>query len=218
MQIEYTKEHWQILSQKRTTAIEVLNLLKRYGMEGFVYGSVARGDVNEKSDIDVIVFNPNYIILDTLKVHHKYIIQATPNSVPKAYLSFDEEEKIVVSFPLGKLRRTEIEFYAFGGMIELKGLLENKRVAGVNKKLMLIIPTREGHMEIQLDGNEDYASKLLKISLDTIMERKNLLLKRSERGHSGIFLRYDLDGNESIYDAFNKIYKTNKFFKRMVNA
>ncbi|AAK40446.1 Conserved hypothetical protein [Saccharolobus solfataricus P2] len=187
-------------------------------MEGYVYGSVARGDVNEKSDVDIIVFNPNQIVLDTLNVNHKYLIQATPNSVPKAYLSLDEEETIVISFPLGRLRRNEIEFYSFGGLVDLKGLSKNERVPGVNKKLMLIIPTENGHMEIPLEGNEDYASKLLKISLETIMERKRLLARRMERGHTGVFLRYDLGGNESIYDAFNKMYKSNKFFKRMVDV
>ncbi|ACP38776.1 nucleotidyltransferase domain-containing protein [Saccharolobus islandicus] len=218
MQIDYTERHWKILNGKRKIAIEILSLLKQYGMDGYVYGSVARGDVNEKSDVDVIVFNPNQIVLDTLNVNHKYIVQATPNSVPKAYLSIDEEETIVISFPLGRLRRNEIEFYSFGGLVDLKDLLENRRVPGVNKKLMLIIPTENGHMEIPLEGNEDYVSKLLKISLDTIMERKRLLTKRIERGHTGIFLRYDLSGNESIYDAFNKMYKSNKFFKRMVDV
>jgi len=204
VQIDYTERHWKILNGKRKIAIEILSLLKQYGMEGYVYGSVARGDVNEKSDVDVIVFNPNQIVLDTLNVNHKYIVQATPNSAPKAYLSIDERN-YSYSFPLGRLRRNEIEFYSFGGLVDLKDLLENRRVPGVNKKLMLIIPTENGHMEIPLEGNEDYVSKLLKISLDTIMERKRLLTKRIERGHTGIFLRYDLSGNESIYDAFNKM-------------
>ncbi|MEM4082161.1 MAG: nucleotidyltransferase domain-containing protein [Saccharolobus sp.] len=218
MEIEYSDEHWKILSDKRRLAINILQLLQKRGIEGYVYGSVARGDVNEGSDIDIIVFNPNYILLDTLEVHHKYIIQATPNSVPKAYLSIDEDEKIVISFPLGKMRRNEMEFYYFGGLIDMKDIQENRRIVGVNKRLMIIIPTKNGHIELPLNGNEDYAAKLLKISLDTIIERKNLLTKRAEKGHTGIFLRYDLDGSESIYDAFNKIYKSNKYFKRMVDA
>ncbi|BDC00253.1 nucleotidyltransferase domain-containing protein [Saccharolobus caldissimus] len=218
MQVDYSETHWKILAQKRKIAIEILRMLMSKGMEGYVYGSVARGDVNDKSDIDIVVFNPNYIILDTLEVHHKYIIQATPNSVPKAYLSLDEDEEVVISFPLGKLKRNELEFYSFGGLIDLKGLEEKKRVIGVNKNLMIIIPTENGHMELPLNGNEDYAAKLLKISVDTIRERERLLTKRADKGHTGIYLRYDLDGNESIYDAFAKIYKSNKYFRRMINA
>lgn len=218
MQVEYTDAHWRLLTKKRKMALDLLYNLKKLGLIGFVYGSVARGDVNEKSDIDIVIFEPNYILLDTLNVHHKYIIQPTPWSTPKAYLSLDEDEKVVISFPLGKLKRDEVEFYNFGGLVGIEDLENNKRVPGVNKKLYIIEPTDYGHMEISLQGNEDYASKLLKISVNTIREREALLMKRKESGHSGIYLRYDISGDDTIYDVINKLYKTNKYFRRMINV
>ncbi|MBP1358046.1 MAG: nucleotidyltransferase domain-containing protein [Sulfolobus sp.] len=187
-------------------------------MDGFVYGSIARGDVHKDSDIDVIVFNPNILKLDLINADHKFIVQATPFSTPKAYISLDTDEKEVISFPLSKLKKDEIEFYWFGGLLSLEELRKDKRVPGVNKKLILIIPTQDGHEEIELKKNEDYASKILKISVDTIRERENLLKKRVERGHSGVFLTYYLSGEESIEDAMRILSKNNKYFRRAIES
>ncbi len=216
MEIKYDEKHWQLLAIKRKRAEEILAMLLQQGMNGYVYGSVARGDVHKDSDIDIVVFEPNMIKLDLLEAHHKFIVQATPFSTPKAYISLDADEKEVISFPLAKLKKDEIEFYRFGGMVSLEELKENKRVPGVNKRLKLIIPTEYGHEELDLKGNEDYASKLLKISVDTIRERENLLTKRVERGHSGVFLTYTLGGDESIQDAIRKLVKSNKFFRKQI--
>lgn len=218
MEIEYTKEQWELLKIKRERAIEILKLVKENGMEGFVYGSIARGDVKKDSDIDVIIFNPNLLKLELLPFHHRFIVQATPNSTPKAYISLDEEEKEVISFPLSKLKRKEIEFYQFGGMIDIQGLLQGKRVPGINKELEIIIPTEKGHIQIPLKGNEDYAVKLLKISHDTVLERENLLERREERGHTGVFLKYELSDDESFEYAIINLSKSNKFFRRIINA
>ncbi|BFH72486.1 nucleotidyltransferase domain-containing protein [Sulfurisphaera javensis] len=218
MEIEYSREHWELLKNKRDRAIEILRNLRELGIEGYVYGSVARGDVKKGSDIDIIVFNPDLLKLELVPHHHKFIVQATPFSTPKAYISLDEEEKEIISFPLNKLKRKEIEFYHFGGLVSFDDLLKNKRVAGVNKILELIIPSEKGHIQLPLVGNEDYAVKLLKISHDTILEREKLLEKREERGHTGVFLKYELDENESFEYAIRNLSKNNKFFRRMMNA
>ncbi|MDT7876186.1 MAG: nucleotidyltransferase domain-containing protein [Sulfolobus sp.] len=219
MEIEYDVKHWKLLEAKRERAKEILKILQNQGMEGFIYGSVARGDVNEKSDIDVIVFNPDILKLDLIPCDHKFIVQATPYSTPKAYISLNPEETEVISFPLSKLSRREIEFYYFGGLISFKDIEEGKRVPGVNKKLMIIIPTEKGHIEIPLRGNEDYAVKVLKnVSHDTILERERLLTKREERGHTGLFLKYELDVDESVESAVNNLYKSNKYFRRAIDA
>ncbi|BAB67180.1 MULTISPECIES: nucleotidyltransferase domain-containing protein [Sulfurisphaera] len=218
MEIEYSREHWEILKNKRERAIEILRQIKSLGMEGYIYGSVARGDVKKDSDIDIIIFNPDMLKIELIPHHHKFIVQATPSSTPKAYISLDEEEKEVISFPLNKLKRKEIEFYYFGGIISLEDLLKGKRVPGVNKDLEIIIPTEKGHIQIPLIGNEDYAVKLLKISHDTILERENLLEKREERGHTGVFLKYELGDDENFEFAIRNLSKNNKFFRRMINA
>lgn len=218
MEIKYDEKHWRLLCEKRKRAMNIMMLLKQSGMDGFVYGSIARGDVHKDSDIDVIVFNPNILKLDLINADHKFIVQATPFSTPKAYISLDTDEKEVISFPLSKLKKDEIEFYWFGGLLSLEELRKDKRVPGVNKKLILIIPTQDGHEEIELKKNEDYASKILKISVDTIRERENLLKKRVERGHSGVFLTYYLSGEESIEDAMRILSKNNKYFRRAIES
>lgn len=218
MEIEYTQEHWRLLNEKREIAKSVLARLFERRIEGYVYGSVARGDVKEDSDIDIVVFNPRIFELDMIEADHKFIIQATPTSTPKAYISLDPEELIVISFPLSKLKKDEEEFYYFGGIIDLQGIMQNKRVPGVNKKLELIIPTSVGHIQLPLLNNEEYASKILKISLSTIKEREQLLLRREERGRRGVFLRYDLDNNENFAQAIRELSKHNRFFKRVIDA
>jgi len=218
MEIIYSEEHWKLLKEKRQKAVEILTKLRELGMEGYVYGSVARGDVKKDSDIDIIIFNPDLLKLELIPFDHRFIVQATPTSTPKAYISLDPEEKEVISFPLAKLKRKEIEFYYFGGLVSLNELLENKRVPGVNKELEIIIPTEKGHIQIPLHGNEDYAVKLLKISHDTILERERLLEKREERGHTGIFIKYELDNDESFEYAIRNLSKNNKFFRRAINA
>ncbi|AAY79496.1 nucleotidyltransferase domain-containing protein [Sulfolobus acidocaldarius] len=219
MEVAYTNEHWKVLIEKRKIAMEILNYLTKLGMEGFVYGSVARGDVNKESDIDIVIFNPNILGLDLISCDHKFIVQATPFSTPKAYISLDHEEKKVISFPLSKLTKKETEFYYFGGLLSRDEIIKDIRAPGVNKKLSIIIPTKEGHIELPLKGNEDYAVKVIKnVSKDTIMERERLLTKREEKGHTGIFIKYELTREESLQEAFRDLYKSNKYFRRVIDA
>jgi len=217
VEVEYTEAHWKLLDKKREIALSVLRKLRSLGMVGYVYGSVARGDVREESDVDVVVFNPNVLNLDLIEADHRFVIQATPFSTPKAYISLDPEEKEVITFPLGKLKRDEEEFFRFGGLIDEEGILRKERVSGVNKRLQLIIPTEKGHEEMPLKGNEGLASKLLKVSISTIMEREKLLTKRMEKGRTGVFLRYDLGEDESFESSIVLLSKNNKFFRKMVN-
>lgn len=219
MEVEYTERHWKLLAEKRDRALRILSTLRMLGQEGFTYGSVARGDVHEDSDIDVVVFSPDILKLDLLNADHKFIVQATPFSTPKAYISLDPDEKEVISFPLSKMSRKEVEFYYFGGLVSAQDIEKGIRISGVNKKLMIIIPTEKGHIEIPLKGNEDYAAKVLKnVSYDTILERERLLTKREDRGHSGVFLKYELDRDESFENAIRNLYKTNKYFRRAIDV
>ncbi|ARM75770.1 nucleotidyltransferase domain-containing protein [Acidianus manzaensis] len=218
MEIQYTEAQWKLLNEKRNIARNILIKLQQLNVNGYIYGSIARGDVKKDSDIDIIVFHPKIFELDMLDADHKFIIQATPISTPKAYISIDPKEMIVISFPLSKLKKDEEEFYYFGGILNFQDVIKNRRVPGINKKLDLIIPTANGHTEIPILNNEEYAAKLLGISLSTIKERELLLLKREDKGKSGVFLRYDLDNDENFEEAIRELYKTNKFFRRIINA
>ncbi|MGC9105345.1 MAG: nucleotidyltransferase domain-containing protein [Thermoprotei archaeon] len=218
MEVIYSDAHWELLKRKRDVAKRLMEMVLRLGMrEVYVYGSVARGDVREDSDVDVVVFDPDVLKLDLLEVDHKLIVQATPRSTPKAYLSLDPEETQVITFPLAKLTRDEVEFFSFGGKLDYEGLLKNVRVPGVNKDLFLIVPTERGHVELPLKGNEDLAAKYLGISIDTILQRERLLTRREEIGRTGVFLKYELSGNESVLEAVRSLYKNNKFFRRVMD-
>ncbi|MDT7901241.1 MAG: nucleotidyltransferase domain-containing protein [Acidianus sp.] len=217
MQIEYTEEQWKLFNEKRKRAKEILESLYYRGIKGYAYGSIARGDVRKTSDIDIIVFEPNILELDLLEADHKYIIQATPISTPKAYISLNPEETEVISFPLSKLKKDEEEFYYFGGLVSLEDIINGVRKPGINKELKLIIPNKNGHEEIPLKGNEDYATRLLKISITTINEREKLLMKREDKGRTGVFLKYELATNENFEEAIRELSRRNKFFRRALN-
>jgi predicted nucleotidyltransferase len=217
VQIEYTEEQWKLFNEKRKRAKEILESLYYRGIKGYAYGSIARGDVKKTSDIDIIVFEPNILELDLLEADHKYIIQATPISTPKAYISLNPEETEVISFPLSKLKKDEEEFYYFGGLVSLEDIINGVRKPGINKELKLIIPNKNGHEEIPLKGNEDYATRLLKISITTINEREKLLMKREDKGRTGVFLKYELATNENFEEAIRELSRRNKFFRRALN-
>lgn len=178
-----------------------METLLSYGMQSYLYGSTARGDVNEGSDIDIVTFVPNFYGLDEIPSSHRYIIMATPLSTPKLYISLDPEETKVISAPLGKLTESEEGFFKFGGIIGLKEVIEGKRVPGVNKRLKFIQPTERGHKEEDVISMEDYAAKVLGIPNYVVKERVKLLMKRRTERRSGVFLRYELRSDESITEA-----------------
>ena len=91
----------------------------------------------------------------------------------KAHIEVNEQ--ITVSFPLMDMRRVEREFYRFGGEVNLNQLKADVRVAGVDKRLMLIEPTEKGHVESSIIGREESAAKILGISAETVLDRVHTL-------------------------------------------
>jgi len=216
-EIIYDKSQWELLKDLRREARKIMLALSRCGFSPIVHGSVARGDVSKRSDIDVVIpytVQP-YLVLtcienSDLHIYSKYIIQATPASTPKAYIELDPEGLKTVSFPLGHLSPREWEFYKFGGLLDTQGLKENKRVPGVNKSLLLIVPTEYGHKEAPVIGYEDFTAKVIGISIETVQERIRVLTKRDMYGRTGVFLKYVLVGDENFEEAFRKLVKSGK--------
>ena len=56
--VVYDSEHWELLETLRTRAASVMERLQSIGLDPYVYGSVARGDVTKNSDIDIIIPEP----------------------------------------------------------------------------------------------------------------------------------------------------------------
>ncbi|ABN69986.1 DNA polymerase, beta domain protein region [Staphylothermus marinus F1] len=220
-EIVYSEKQWKILRELRKEAINILETLAKRGIQGLVHGSIARGDVWEGSDIDVFIpyTVPSYIIEYTLesagyRIYARYIVIATPSSTPKAYIVLDEYERKNISFPLAKLKPREYEFYKFGGILDLKGLKENRRVPGVDKRLVLIEPTKNGHRESPVMGYENIVAEKLGISIDTVLERVRVLSRRDKIGRTGVFVKYELSPEEVFEEALEKIMRRNPLVRR----
>lgn len=54
-EVTYNKARWQLLTELRNKAVEVMAALEKFHLQSVVHGSIARGDVNKTSDIDVFI-------------------------------------------------------------------------------------------------------------------------------------------------------------------
>jgi len=215
-QIKYTKERWNQLEQYRNKAIEILKTLEINGIKGYVYGSVARGDVSKNSDIDIIIFQKisSFKIETIIDYEERYIVQATPSHVLKAELHMSDN--ITIVFPLIKMRSLEYEFYKFGGLLDLSQLTTGVRVPGIDKRLLVINPKNFGHEEFSLIGNELLASKLIGVNKKIIDERIRVLTRRNNIGRTGVYLKYRLSENESFESALKKVLDRDPAIRRTI--
>lgn len=112
------------------------------------------------------------------------------------------------------MRRVEREFYKFGGEINFNQLRAATRVAGVDKRLMLIEPTEKGHMESNIVGREELAAKILGVSAETVRDRVRALLKRDEVGRTGVFIKKELASDETFEMVLKKLADENPAVRR----
>ena len=221
VEVIYNSERWRLLDELRSLAMELMETLDRYHISSIVYGSIARGDVTENSDVDVFVFNPpSSFILEAalesagIEVQRRIIVQATPTYAIKGVLEIDDRRSI--SFPLVKLLSVERGFYKFGGEIDLKGLKEGKRVCGVDKRLMLIEPTPKGHFESSVVGNEEETAKILQLPVEVIRNRVRTLLRRDKVGRTGVFLQRELRADETFEGVLKRLMDSIPSVRRRV--
>jgi len=222
-EVVYDEARWELLRSLRARAVEIMDALERRGIRCLVHGSIARGDVRATSDIDIFVPDPppSAIIeasleLAGLKPTRRLLIQATPHYVPKGYIELDE--KTSISFPLARMRPVEREFYSFSGELGLEGLRRGVRVPGVDKRLMLIVPTEEGHVESSILGREGEVAKLLGISLQTVLDRVRTLLRRDDVGRTGVFLKRELGPDESFEVVLADLAAENPAIRRRLRS
>ncbi len=214
IEVEYSNEHWKLLEKLQIKALNLMEKFRSCNINTLIYGSIARGDINAGSDIDIFVTTPISSIhvewvLEKFEIKplRRILIQATPFYAPKGY--FEIEESISVSLSLVKLRKVEREFYKFAGEISIQDFVEKKRVVGVDKRLMLIEPRKQGHLESNIIGLEAYISKKLRISIDTVFERVRILTKRSKIGRTGRFIEMEISKDENFESVLKKIADTN---------
>lgn len=117
---------------------------------------------------------------------------------------------------MAKLLKNEIEFYDFGGTIDLKDIEENVRKKGVNKRLLLIIPQDFGHIEKSIIGKEAEVARELNISLETVMERERVLGKRDEFGRTGTFVKINVQHHDRIEETVYNFASKNWMLRKIL--
>jgi predicted nucleotidyltransferase len=222
-EVTYDAERWALLHRLRNRAIPIMEALRRAHLESIVHGSVARGDVKPKSDVDIFVplQTSSFSVEETLEkagitVNKRLLVQATPTYTMKAHIEIDDST--AVSFPLMNMRRVEREFYKFGAEASLETLLSNSRVLGVDKRLMLIMPTEKGHTESSIIGQEELAAKMLRISVQTVLDRTRTLLRRDRVGRTGVFIKNEISEDETFEMVLHRLAEQNPAVRRRLQT
>lgn len=217
--VVYSDRDWQILNTKRKRAIDLLEMFAKEGLNPYIYGSIARGNVHQDSDIDIIFTQkiPSYRVEFALnkngfKNFYREIIMATPKDSLKLYIHLSELECITV--PLSDISKNILEFYDFGGKSDINQLKSNIRVPGIDKRLVLIKPNAQGHEEFSIINNEPEAAKIVGVSINTIKERKKVLLRREKHGRTGVFLKRALSVNESTEEVLKKLSNSKSIVRK----
>jgi len=203
VEVVYSDKRWKLLKELREKAVALMEPLESSNFHCIVHGSIARGDVSAKSDIDVFIPDPpsSFLIESALEevgltVSRRLLVQATPSYAAKGYMELDPQT--AVSFPLMRLRTVERDFYRFGGEALLETLEKDRRAIGVDKRLMLIEPTPQGHVESTIVGREETVAKMLNVSAETVLDRVHALLRRDKVGRTGVFIKRELGRDETF--------------------
>lgn len=212
--IKYTKENWERLKDFRKEAKKILSALKEYDLKAFAHGSVARGDVKKDSDIDIIIPRtiPSFKVELALQEkgydnYDRRIVMATPWHLPKVH--YDLGGKRMITVPLEKPKEIEEDFYRFGGIVNLQQIENNERVPGVDKRLVLIEPEKNGHKEKQVIAKEGKVAKKLNVSIEIVEERVEVLTRREKIGKTGIFLEKKINPTKNVETVWEHIKERN---------
>jgi predicted nucleotidyltransferase len=218
-EVTYDSERWNLLRTYRKKAARIVEALERRHLQAIVHGSIARGDVTKRSDIDVFLPDlPSSFQVETaleaakMPVNARTVVQATPAYAMKAYIEIDEAT--TVSFPLMRMRKVEREFYRFSGELTLAQMRQDLRVTGIDKRLMLIEPTEKGHVESGIIGREEQTAKTLGIAVETVLDRVHALLKRDAVGRTGVFVKRELSPDETFEMALKRLAEENPAVRR----
>ena len=219
--VTYDASHWRRLESLRERTISIFGVLATWGNSALVHGSVARGDVDEKSDIDILI--PTSVSTQLVEAqlaasgispYSREITQATPKHSPKAHIYLDPERTASVTIPLSEFRRLELEFYKFGGTASFEDLMRGTRRPGCTKRLSLIQPTDDGHMESPIVSRESEVARLLGVSSDIVRERIRVLTRRDTIGRTGVFLRLVVPEGASFEEVVKSEAESNPALRR----
>lgn len=217
--VEYTEAHRRLLRMLRAETEEMMRPLHEAYIDAVVYGSIARGDVREGSDIDIwITSSPSPTVVQAVlerrgvRIRRREIIQATPSYAAKAYLYLETDRGY--SLPLVELRASEAEFYRFAGSLSYPRLQTGARVPGVDKRLMLIEPTETGHRESTIQGREGRVAGLLGVDIMIVQERVRTLERRGKVGRTGVYIKRVLADDENFGAVFEDLVMSKPALRR----
>lgn len=219
VEVFYDQRRWELLRSFRSRAVEIMEALSSFHLNSVVHGSIARGDVNPESDVDVFVWDaPSSFMVEMaleragIPVNRRILVQATPSYAVKGYIEIDRQRS--VSFPLVKLRSVERGFYRFSGEASLKMLKDDVRVPGVDKRLVLIEPTPRGHVESSVIGREEEVASLLNVPVETVLDRVHALTRRDAVGRTGLFIKRVLAPDETFEMVLKGLADKNPAIRR----
>jgi len=217
-EVVYTDSRRGWLIKNRKHAEDVLELLGERELTAGTFGSTARGDVHARSDVDVTLMNvvPSLdveIALEPLGVISRRVRQATPQGVPRAVMKLEND--VTLYFPLAVPGLMELDFYYFAGYLELP--FGNRRVPGVDKRLMLIQPTQNGHTETPLsDISPGRVARLLGVDQKIVEERLRVLRRRAVVGRTGVYLNSELPPGKTFESFLREIVDRDPAVRRRV--
>lgn len=219
-------ENWrELINELRSRAMETLECLVRAGLtDAGVFGSVARGDVTKKSDVDIHVphvvssYRIEAFLLEQFSVLKKEIVQASPNYVPKGIWYLDNGT--TVSIPLLPPNQREFEFYTMAGFVTLDDLKKDVFVPGVDKQLTVIDPepriSPKGYWKSSILPNITSVARKLRVSPYILEERSRVLQCRDQKGRTGVFIRETVDPNMNVEQYFNILLKKKPALRRLL--
>ncbi|MBT6603640.1 DNA polymerase subunit beta [Candidatus Bathyarchaeota archaeon] len=220
-EVVYSERQWEILGEQRARAASIMRPLHDSHIHCTVYGSMARGDTSESSDIDVFIPTPPSptmieAILESsgIRYQERQIIQATPSYAAKGYIIIDDMHGY--SFPLVDMRPNEAEFTRFAGQVSLTDLENKLRVPGINKELRLIEPTNVGHNETAVQGIEGIVARKLGVDIRIVNERVRALKRREKVGRTGVFIKRDLSPDETFSSVFQELVRSKPALRRRI--
>ncbi len=213
-EVRYSDERWKLLEELRKKARRVVETLSNLGLEGWVHGSVARGDVRKGSDVDVFVPQPvSPHTVDALVESAPYevlkVVATLPTPRDCVRVKVKMEGDVEVTVPVTTPSDRELEFYDFSGKLTPEALDRDERVPGVNKQLRMIEPRPWGHVEYSILGREGEVASKLGISVQLVNERIKALTRRDKVGVQGVHAKVEGRPGEPTVELLRRLARSN---------